>query len=226
MPLRTKNIQLLKYVGTLEDLLKITNNKNVIRVEENIKLKLLDKLEFEDPLFPKQWHLKNTGLNSRTTVIVPGVKKEKISMLKRSMENNNRFQQIKIALVDTGVDYNNPDLKENIWQNLQEKNGLPGVDDDGNGYIDDVYGYDFINQDNDPIDEDGHGSHCAGIIGAVHGNNGIKGVMGQVKIMGLKFSTGGAGTISACEAIDYAMETRGSYNVQLMGRGASTKRAI
>ncbi len=205
-PLRTKNIPLLKYSGTLEELQSVTANKKILRIEENISLQLLKTNDSQDPLFNKQWHLENTGLNSRTTVIVPGVKGEDIDA-KKAWDVTTGSDAIKIALIDTGVDYNNPDLQDNIWQNQQEKNGLPGIDDDGNGYVDDIFGYDFINQDNDPIDEDGHGSHCAGIIGAVHGNGGIKGVMGQVKIMSLKFSTGGAGTMDAAlEAIDYAIE--------------------
>ncbi|MCZ2417282.1 MAG: S8 family serine peptidase [Burkholderiales bacterium] len=80
-----------------------------------------------------------------------------------------------------------PDLAGNIWVNPGE---IPnnGIDDDGNGYVDDVYGYDFINNDNDPMDDNGHGTHCAGIIGAI-GNNGIgvAGVTWKVKIMPLKF---------------------------------------
>ena len=205
-PLRTKNIQLLKYKGQLEDLHRLVANKNVIRIEENIQLTLFNATESIDHFFSKQWHLENNGLNSRTTVIVPGVKGEDIDA-RAAWELTTGSKDIKVALIDTGVDYNNPELKENIWQNQLEKDGLPGIDDDGNGYIDDIYGFDFINQDNDPIDEDGHGSHCAGIIGAVHNNGGIKGVMGQVKIMSLKFSTGGAGTMDAAlEAIDYAIE--------------------
>ena len=206
-PLRTKNIHLLKFKGSLNDLQAIIgSNKSVIKIEENISLKLFSHSDSNDSLFKQQWHLENTGLNSRTTVIVPGIKGEDIDA-KRAWEISTGSEEIKVALIDTGVDYTGIDLKESIWINQMEMNGSPGVDDDENGYIDDIYGYDFINQDNDPIDEDGHGSHCAGIIGATHGNGGIKGVMSKVKIMALKFSTGGAGTMEAAlEAIDYAIE--------------------
>jgi hypothetical protein len=111
-----------------------------------------------------------------------------------------------VGVIDTGVDYNHPDLAANMWINPGEIPGN-GIDDDGNGFIDDVHGWDFINNDNDPMDDNGHGTHCAGTIGAV-GNNGIgvAGVNWNVKIMALKFlSAGGSGsTADAVEAIKYA----------------------
>jgi subtilisin family serine protease len=80
-----------------------------------------------------------------------------------------------VAVVDTGIDYNHPDLAANMWVNPGEIAGN-GVDDDGNGFVDDVHGYDFVNNDGDPFDDQGHGTHCAGTIGGV-GNNGT-GVVG------------------------------------------------
>jgi subtilisin family serine protease len=113
---------------------------------------------------------------------------------------------IVVAVIDTGVDYTHPDLAANIWTNPGE---IPdnGIDDDGNGYVDDVHGYDFINNDNDPMDDNGHGTHCAGVIGAI-GNNGIgiAGVAWKVKIMPLKFlrADGNGDTAASLNAIAYA----------------------
>jgi len=111
-----------------------------------------------------------------------------------------------VAVIDTGVDYNHPDLADNIWKNEGEVPGN-GVDDDGNGYVDDYRGWDFYNHDNDPYDDHLHGTHCAGIIAAA-GNNGtgVTGVCWKAKIMPLKFmgASGSGSTAEAVNAILYA----------------------
>jgi subtilisin family serine protease len=111
-----------------------------------------------------------------------------------------------IAIVDTGVDYTHEDLRENIWINKKEETGYAGLDDDGNGYIDDTRGWDFtdaptlagigdyLDRDNDPMDESGHGTHVAGIIGAVADNGvGMVGIAPQARLMALRagFRTSG-----------------------------------
>lgn len=112
-----------------------------------------------------------------------------------------------IAILDTGVDYNHPDLKDNIWINEAELNGVEGFDDDGNGYVDDIYGWDFINLDAKPLDDNMHGTHVAGIAGAA-GNNelGIAGAAWNVKLMPVKvFQSNGVGNASTiAEGIEYA----------------------
>ena len=112
-----------------------------------------------------------------------------------------------VAVIDTGVDRTHPDLAANIWTNAGEIAGN-GLDDDGDGFVDDVHGYDFSANDADPMDENGHGTHVAGIIGAV-GNNGVgvSGVSQHTRLMPLRFmdATGNGYTSDAVRAIDYAV---------------------
>ncbi len=116
-------------------------------------------------------------------------------------------KQIIVAVVDTGVDYNHSDLAANIWKNTKEIAGN-GVDDDHDGYIDDYYGYNFSSSNGNPLDDNGHGTHVAGIIGAVGNNStGVAGVNWNVQIMALKFmdSSGSGYTSNAVSAIYYAV---------------------
>ena len=111
-----------------------------------------------------------------------------------------------MGLIDTGVDYTHPDLAANIWTNPGE---VPddGLDNDGNGYVDDFYGWDFANGDNDPFDDNGHGTHVAGTLAAVGSNGiGVTGVSWNTKIMPLKFldATGVGTTAGAVAALSYA----------------------
>lgn len=92
-----------------------------------------------------------------------------------------------VWVLDTGTDLDHEDLENNLWVNGIESNGIPGVDDDHNGYVDDIHGYDFVNKEGDPTDDHGHGSHVAGVIGAREDNNlGISGICGNAKIASLK----------------------------------------
>ncbi|MFT5499149.1 MAG: subtilisin family serine protease, partial [Kiritimatiellia bacterium] len=113
---------------------------------------------------------------------------------------------IVVAIIDTGMDYNHPDLAPNIWNNPAEALGIPGVDDDGNGYVDDIHGWDFYFNDADPFDDSSHGTHVAGIIGAVGNNNiGVAGVNWQIRMAAVKaFSIDNAGfTSDIVEAMAY-----------------------
>jgi subtilisin family serine protease len=116
---------------------------------------------------------------------------------------------IVVAVVDTGVDYNHADLADNIWQNEAEVNGTPGVDDDGNGFADDYYGYDFNNGDGNPMDDCYHGTHVAGTIAAVVNNGeGIAGVAPYAKIMAVKGlnNIGNGASSNLAKAIRYATD--------------------
>ncbi len=128
-----------------------------------------------------------------------------------------------VAVIDTGLDYTHPDLVTNVWTNPGEIPGN-GLDDDGNGFVDDVHGYDFANGDSDPMDDEGHGTHVAGIVAAA-GNNGrgVVGVSWTGSIMPLKFlDDQGSGTTSnAVLALNYATLMRTAYGINVRVANAS-----
>jgi thermitase len=171
-----------------------------------------------DARFRDLWGLHNTGNNepasSRGNSAPRGIAGADVNAF-NAWSITKGDKKVKIAVIDTGVDYNHPDLKNNMWVNIKELNGKPGVDDDGNGFIDDVYGYDFANNDGDPMDGNGHGTHCAGTIAAEHDNRiGVAGVMAHASIIGIKFLTdqGSGSSLDAIKSIDYATK----LNVDIM----------
>ena len=160
-----------------------------------------------DPEFPKQDGLRNTGQTGGVAGADIGVEK--------AWDITKGSRGVRVAVTDTGADYLHPDLASNIWKNPGElgidsqgrEKSQNGLDDDNNGYLDDFQGWDFVNNDNDPMDDHGHGTHVSGTIGAV-GNNGIgiSGISWQVGIVPLKFigADGSGDEAAAIKAIDYA----------------------
>lgn len=115
------------------------------------------------------------------------------------------FGEVVVAVIDTGIDYTHPDLSANMWVNSVELAGTPGVDDDTNGYIDDIYGYDPYSGDGDPMDIGGHGTHVAGTI-AAEGNNatGVVGVAWNAKLIACRIgATTTVDNSAAIECLDY-----------------------
>ncbi|MDP9486294.1 MAG: S8 family serine peptidase [Actinomycetota bacterium] len=154
-----------------------------------------------DPSYPKLYGLNNTGQTGGTAgadINAP-----------EAWSTTTGDAEVVVAVIDTGTDTNHPDLKNNLWTNPGET-AANGVDDDNNGYVDDVDGWDFYNNDAtvyDAADGDKHGTHVAGTI-AGQGNNdlGVVGVNWKAKIMPLKFlGPNGGYTSDAVEAINYAV---------------------
>lgn len=144
-------------------------------------------------------------------------------------------QGVVVAVVDSGVDYNHPDLAGNIWTNVGEL-GLDDsgrdkttnrIDDDGNGFIDDFRGWDFVENDNDPMDENSHGTHVAGIIGAKRDGSGITGVAPDVTIMPVRtVNAEGVGkVINGVAGIRYAVDNGADViNVSFGGNDSEEER--
>ncbi|MDZ7960340.1 MAG: S8 family serine peptidase [Aulosira sp. DedQUE10] len=115
-------------------------------------------------------------------------------------------QGVVVAVVDTGVDYNHVDLRNNIWTNTKEIAGN-GIDDDGDGYIDDVHGWNFVENSNEVIDKNGHGTHVSGTIAGENNGLGVTGVAYDAKIMPVKvLNDSGSGSVSSiANGIYYAV---------------------
>lgn len=151
-----------------------------------------------DSSFSTLWGMHNTGQSAGTVdadIDAP-----------EAWDLHTGSRSVVVGVIDTGIDLTHPDLAANLWTNPNEIAGN-GVDDDGNGYVDDTRGWDFVNGDNDPADDHGHGTHCAGTIGALGNNSaGVSGVCWQVSLLGLKFlnATANGFESDAAEAVAYA----------------------
>ncbi|HNU06862.1 MAG TPA: S8 family serine peptidase [Pyrinomonadaceae bacterium] len=162
-----------------------------------------------DPYFNEQWALHNSGQEG-------GKANADLSAI-RAWSRTTGSSKVVIAVLDTGVDYTHKDLAPNMWF---RPDNVPQYKDDDLGIVNDGHGFNAVDNMNDPMDENGHGTHCAGIIGAKGDNDeGIAGINWKVEIMPLKFlGRGGFGTTKdAIEAINYAVDRkRNGVNIRII----------
>jgi subtilisin family serine protease len=193
----------------------LESDPRVIYAEPNYLLQISETVP-SDPLWEKLWALHNTGQTG-------GVADADTDGLE-AWEINKGAKEIIVAIIDTGIDYTHEDLAANLWVNPKEcpqgagKCEADGVDDDNNGFADDFYGVNMIDDTGDPMDDFGHGTHVAGTIGAVGDNKlGIVGVNWNVRFVGCKFlSAFGSGTTSnAVRCFNYIhdLKTKQKQNI-------------
>lgn len=170
-----------------------------------------------DPRYSELWALENTGQTGGT--INADINAESMWAIEKGDPS------VVIGVIDTGVDYNHPDLKANLWRNTEE---IPnnGLDDDRNGYVDDIYGINAIARNGNPMDDHYHGTHVAGTIGALGNNSvGVVGVAQKVKIATCKFlSSSGGGAISdalSCMQYFAALKSRAQNPINLIATSNS-----
>ncbi len=180
--------------------IKLSDPANVAAPVSDFDAPEYDPAMPNDPMFAEQWALNNTGQNG-------GKEKAHVDALKAWLKTKGS-DKVVVAVLDTGVDFTHGDLVSNIWF---RPDNIPQYTDDELGTFNDEHGFNATDNISDPMDDNGHGTHCAGIIGA-EGNNdkGIAGINWNVQIMPLKFlGRGGFGsTKDAIEAINYAVDRK------------------
>ena len=188
----------------LNDPMQTRSTKDLVLRESDLDADLPN-----DPMFNDQWALSNNGQTG-------GKAKADISAL-LAWQKNKGSEKIVVAVLDTGVDYAHSDLSSNIWF---RPDNVPQYKDENLGTFNDLRGFNGTDNQTDPMDDNGHGTHCAGIIGAEGDNNeGIAGINWKVQIMPLKFlGKGGSGTTKdAIEAINYAIDRkRNGVNLRII----------
>lgn len=163
--------------------------------------------DVNDPEFEKLWGIRNSGQADSAGQV--GTAGSDINVLPLWAQGHMGNRNIKVAVIDTGIEWSHPDLAGNLFTNAGESGDKAenGVDDDGNGFIDDTHGWNFVSNTRNSNDDHSHGTHCAGTIGAL-GNNGlgVVGVTWNVSLMPVKFldASGGGTLAAAVESINYA----------------------
>src|SRR5215831_2322878 len=223
-----KDIVRFKVSGTRKKVFKIIRGLEVIKLSRGVSVEEAIEIYHQDPdvlyaepnyilkttltpndtRFGEMWGLNNVGQSGGTPdadIDAP-----------EAWNHTTGSSDVIVAVIDSGVDYNHPDLSANMFRNTADCNNN-GIDDDGNGYVDDCYGIDTANNDSNPMDDNNHGTHVAGTIGAVGNNNrGVVGINWNVKIMACKFvdSSGSGTTEAAIDCLEYVktMKDRG-FNI-------------
>lgn len=227
-------VKLAGDVQTAEFLEAASKNPSVAYAEPNYLMRALGARDSEaaertpnDPEFSKLWGLKNVG--QKDSAGTDGKSGADIGATKAwAITTGNR--EIVVAVIDTGVDYNHPDLKDNIYHNPGESGDgkeTNGIDDDGNGFVDDFRGWNFAGvSTNDPMDDNEHGTHVAGTI-AARGNDGlgVAGVNWESSILPVKFLTGsGSGSLAdAVKSIQYVTLLGANMSNNSWGGGGFTQ---
>jgi subtilisin family serine protease len=209
------HLHLKSKTKTTKSIIKdLSGFKDVVNISPNYR-RYIASTTPNDTLFNSLWGLHNTGS--------PGGPADIDIDAPEIWDKTRGSSDILIAVIDTGIDYNHPDLNSNMWVNPGEIAGN-STDDDGNGYIDDVYGINAISGTGDPMDDHGHGTHCAGTIGAVGNNSqGTVGVNWDVGMIAAKFvNASGEGTDSdAIECIDYIVDLKTTYGQNIVAINAA-----
>ena len=171
---------------------KVTMGRVAAEVEQVLAS---DETPFDDPRFERQWHLQNNGTdwkNASGDPYIKGAVKGADVNVVPAWEKCTGSDKVIVSVVDGVVDHDHEDLAGNIWYNEAEKNGTDGVDDDDNGYVDDVYGFHFYSnkgfsamKNPTPGSGSNHGTHCAGVIAAMNNNGkGVSGIAGGTDTKG------------------------------------------
>lgn len=182
-------------MSTKEAIARLKSHQAIEYVEPDYQVSIAQTPD--DPRFNELWGLNNDGQTGGTAdADIDAVEAWDISTGSRD---------VVVGVIDTGIDYSHSDLASNMWVNSSEVPG-DGIDNDGNGFVDDVHGINAITNSGDPMDDEGHGTHVSGTIGA-SGNNatGVVGVNHEVSLVGCKFldAAGNGSTSDAIKCIDY-----------------------
>ena len=204
--LRIDHVKLSGDISVEDAILSYEADPDVEYAEPNYKLSSQDFPFPDDTLLSQLWGLYNTGQT--------GGKAGADIDAPNAWNITTGRNDLVIAIIDTGVDYTHPDLAANMWVNTGET-ADNGIDDDGDGYLDDIHGINTITNSGDPFDDCGHGTHVAGTIGALGDNTlGVVGINWDIKIMACKFldARGGGYTDGAIKCLEYirAMKARGA----------------